>query len=308
MVGESRALLHTVAKLHYVNELSQVRIAIQLGLSTATISRLLQRARAEGIVRIEVREVFDPDELGERVAERLSLEQVVVVDAPAAEMLSALAPPLSRMLSEAGLGRESVLMLGWGRTVWAVIDTGLPPLPGVVVVPSTGGMQQKADYFHSNEFARRAADLTGGVPQLIHAPYLSAPEVFEAFLAEPSVRDAMGLWNRIDVAVVGIGLPHRMDRLDVGDERHDPLLDNAAGDVVRHYFDEQGNIINWHGEGHMIGATCDQLRAAPISIGLAAGEEKVRSIIGAARTGMITRLITDTRTAEGVLDRLSSQA
>ena len=50
-------MLHTVAKLHYVSELSQVQIAKQLGLSTATISRLLQRARAEGIVRIEVREL-----------------------------------------------------------------------------------------------------------------------------------------------------------------------------------------------------------------------------------------------------------
>jgi DNA-binding transcriptional regulator LsrR (DeoR family) len=179
-------------------------------------------------------------------------------------------------------------------------------MPGVVVVPSTGGMQQKADYFHSNEFARRAADLTGGVPQLIHAPYLSAPEVFDAFLAETSVRDAMALWDRIDVAVVGIGMPHKTERLDIGDERHDPLLDDSVGDVVRHYFDEQGDIINWRGEGHMIGVTCDQLRRAPISIGLAAGNEKVRSIIGAARTGMITRLITDTRTAEGVLDRLSA--
>ncbi len=297
-----------MAKLHYVNELSQVRIAKQLGLSTATISRLLQRARAEGIVRIEVREIFDPGELGAQLADRLGLEQVVVVDAPAADMLSALAPPLARMLSEAGLGREAVLMLGWGRTVWAVIDAGLPPLPGIVVVPSTGGMQQKADYFHSNEFARRAADLTGGVPQLIHAPYLAAPEVFEAFLAEPSVRDARALWDRIDVAVVGIGMPHKAEQLDAGDERQDPLLDDAVGDVVRHYFDEQGRIINWRGEGHMIGVTCEQLRDARMSIGLAAGDEKVRSIIGAARTGMIKRLITDTRTAEAVLDRLGEGA
>jgi DNA-binding transcriptional regulator LsrR (DeoR family) len=301
-------LLHTVAKLHYLNELSQVRIAEQLGLSTATISRLLQRARAEGIVRIEIREIFDPDELGEQLADRLGLEQVVVVDAPAAGMLSALAPPLSRMLTEAGLGREAVLLLGWGRTVWAVIEAGLPSLPGVVVVPSTGGMQQKAHIYHSNEFARRAADLTGGLPQLIHAPYVPAPEVFEAFLAEQSVRDAMSLWNRIDVAVLGIGMPPKAEHLDVGDERHDPLLDEAVGDVVRHYFDEHGDIINWRGEGHMIGVTVDQLRAARISIGLAAGENKVRSIIGAARTGMITRLITDTRTAEGILDSLAEHS
>ena len=133
-------MLHTVAKLHYESDMSQVQIAKQLGLSTATISRLLQRARLEGIVRIEVRDIFAPDELGAQLAERLGLKQVVAVDAPATEVLPALAGPLSRMVQAQGLGKGSVLMMGWGRTVSAVIDGGLPAMPGVSVVPSTGGM------------------------------------------------------------------------------------------------------------------------------------------------------------------------
>ena len=296
-----------MAKLHYVSELSQVQIAKQLGLSTATISRLLQKARAEGIVRIEVREIFDHDEIGTQLAERLGLDEVVTADAPASGLLPSLAPLLSRMLAGSGLGRDSVLMLGWGRTVWAVIDAGLPPLPGVVVVPSTGGMQQQADHFHSNELARRAADVTGGAPQLIHAPYLPVPEVYGSFLTEPSVKDAMALWDRIDVAVVGIGVPYDPQNNNVEAAGRDTLLDGAAGDIVRHYFDDRGEIVAWRGEGRMIGVTCDQLRRTPVSIGLAVGAEKVRSIIGAARTGMITRLITDMRTAEAVLDRLSEK-
>ncbi|TIU23952.1 MAG: MarR family transcriptional regulator, partial [Mesorhizobium sp.] len=54
-------MLHTVAKLHYEAEMSQVDIARRLGVSTATISRLLQRARAEGIVRIEVLDLATPE-------------------------------------------------------------------------------------------------------------------------------------------------------------------------------------------------------------------------------------------------------
>ena len=83
-------MLHAVAKMHYIGELSQVQIAKQLGLSTATISRLLQRARAEGIVRIEVRDVFAPDELGAELASKLGLAQVEVVDAPTGGALTAL--------------------------------------------------------------------------------------------------------------------------------------------------------------------------------------------------------------------------
>ena len=300
-------MLHTVAKMHYIAEMSQVQIAKQLCLSTATISRLLQRARAEGIVRIEVREVFAPDELGAELARKLGLAQVEVVDAPASGALAALAAPLSRMLAAADLRAGNVLMIGWGRTVSAVIETGLPPMPGVLVVPSTGGMQQHAQHFQSNEFSRRAAEVTGGVPHFIHAPYLPDPEVLGLFLSDSSVQTSVGLWDRIDAAVVGIGQPYRLERSASGGSTPvEPDLAEAAGDVVRHYFTGDGQILDWRGEGRMIAVSAAQLRATRLVIGLAVGEAKVPSILGAARARLVTALITDTRTAEAVLDALTS--
>ena len=299
-------MLHSVAKLHYEGELSQVQIAKQLGLSTATISRLLQRARAEGIVRIEVRDIFAPDQLGERLAGELGLSQVVVVDAPPSGVLQALSVPLSRMLLAADLRKGSVLMIGWGRTVSAVIDAGLPQLPGIEVVPSAGGMQQHALHFQSNEFSRRAAEVTGGVPHFIHAPYLPNAEALDFFLADSSVQESVALWDRLDAAIVGIGLPYGLERPTTGAPQHlDPDLADAAGDVVRHYFDRAGRVIDWRGEGQMIAVSCAQLRAAKLVVGIAVGEVKVPSIIGAARAKLINALVTDTRTAEVVLDALS---
>jgi DNA-binding transcriptional regulator LsrR (DeoR family) len=306
IIGESRAMLHTVAKLHYESDMSQVQIAKQLGLSTATISRLLQKARAEGIVRIEVRDIFAPDELGAQLASRLGLQQVIAVDAPATGILPALAAPLSRILQEQNLGKDSVLMVGWGRTVSAIIDAGLPPMPGVAVVPSTGGMQQHAQHFQSNEFSRRAAEVTGGTPYFIHAPYLPTAESLDFFLAESSVQESVALWDRLDAAVVGIGMPYGLERpYQGGSARPDPDLAEAAGDVVRHYFDRDGQVIEWQGEGRMIAVSCAQLRATPLVIGVAVGDEKVVSIIGAARAKLVTTLITDTRTAEAILDALA---
>jgi DNA-binding transcriptional regulator LsrR (DeoR family) len=299
-------MLHAVAKMHYIGELSQVQIAKQLCLSTATISRLLQRARAEGIVRIEVRDVFAPDELGAELARELGLAQVEVVDAPVNGALAALAAPLSRMLAAADLRAGNVLMIGWGRTVSAVIETGLPPMPGVLVVPSTGGMQQHAQHFQSNEFSRRAAEATGGVPNFIHAPYLPDPDVLDLFLADSSVQTSVGLWDRIDAAVVGIGQPYGLERsASEPMTRPETALAEAAGDVVRHYFTRDGTILDWRGEGRMIAVSVRQLQAAKQVIGLAVGDAKVPSILGAARAKLVTALITDTRTAESLLDALS---
>jgi len=296
-------MLHAVARMHYIGDLSQVQIAKQLGLSTATISRLLQRARAEGIVRIEVRDVLAPDEMGAAVAQRLGLRQVEVVDAPATGALAALAAPLSRMLAAADLRAGRVLMIGWGRTVSAVIEAGLPPMPGVLVVPSTGGMQQHAQHFQSNEFSRRAAETTGGVPHFIHAPYLPDAGALELFLADSSVQGAVALWDRIDAAVVGIGQPYGLERRAAGlQPGHNPALEDAAGDVVRHYVLADGQIIDWRGEGRMIAVSVAQLRATPLVIGVAVGAAKVPSIIGAARARLITALVTDIRTAALLLD------
>jgi len=301
-------MLHTVAKMHYVGDLSQVQIAKQLGLSTATISRLLQRARVEGIVRIEVRDVFAPDELGAELARKLGLARVEVVDAPVSGALPALAAPLSRMLAAADLRPGNVLMIGWGRTVSAVIEAGLPPMPGILVVPSTGGIQQHAQHFQSNEFSRRAAEATGGVPHFIHAPYLPDAEALDFFLADSSVQESVGLWDRIDAAVVGIGQPYGLERpVGGGATPVEPDLAEAAGDVVRHYFTRDGQILDWRGEGRMIAVSARQLRATRLVIGLAVGESKAPSILGAARAKLVTALITDTRTVECLLDALAQE-
>lgn len=302
-------MLYTVAKLHYEAELPQVQIARQLGLSTATISRLLQRARAEGIVRIEVRDPVAPGALGDRLAEALGLARVAVVDAPASGSLALLANPLGALLKAAGLGPGKVLAIGWGRAVRAVIEAGLPPLPGVVVVPATGGMQQQAPHFQINEFVRIAAEQMQGTPHFIHAPYLPSPETRPSFLADPAISSSVALWDRIDVAVVGVGLPHILNppEASVATESEQSLV-TAQGDVIRHYFDSAGSVIHWDGEERMIAVSPEQLRRARLSIGVAADEAKAGSIIGATRAGLINALVTDARTAEAMLDLIESAA
>ena len=298
-------MLHTVAKLHYEAELSQVSIARQLGVSTATISRLLQRARAEGIVRIEVRDLIAPDTLSVRIAQKLKLRKVSVIEAPASGVAMALAAPLGAMLKAENLGSASVLAVGWGRAVRAVIESGLPPIPGVIVVPATGGMQQQATHFQVNEFVRTAAEQMGGTPHFIHAPYLPSADAHPSFLADPAIRNSVALWDRIDVAIVGVGLPYALNAPEASVATpSEQLLVTAVGDVIRHYFGTEGQPIPWEGEARMIAASPQQLRAARLCIGVAAGESKAVSIIGAARAGLITALVTDVRSAEAILEHL----
>ena len=302
--ASQRALLHTVAKLHYVSDLSQVEIAQRLNLSTATVSRLLRRARVEGIVRIEVRDLETPADLTADLIARLGVRRAAVVDMGEASGMAALAGPVSTLLKEASLGAGSVLAIGWGRAVREVIAAGLPRIPGVLTVQATGGMQQPQPHFQIGEFVRLAAEQMGGTPHFIHAPYLPSREAREVLLNDVVTSENLALWDRIDAAVVGIGVPHSAEsdhgRLHI--TRDEKALVHAVGDVIRHYFDDDGTLIHWEGETRLIAVAPEQLRRIPLVIGVAASPYKARAIRGAVRAGMVNALVTDTATARAVLD------
>lgn len=287
--------------------MSQVKIARQLDLSTATISRLLARARAEGIVRIEVRAPLRPDDLAAEIAARLGLTRVAIADLPSASLPGALVTPLSGLLVEAGLGPGSVLAIGWGRTIRSMIAAGLPALPGIDVVAATGGLSQEAPHFQINEFVRMAAEQTGGRAHFIHAPYLPGPGTRDLFLADPAIASSVALWDRIDVAVMGVGLPPALTPPEASVATvSEQGLASVAGDVIRHYFDRTGRILDWDGAGRLIAVSPGQLRRARLCIGVASGLMKADSVIGAARAGLINALVADLRLAEAIRDRLDA--
>ncbi|MBF6638416.1 winged helix-turn-helix transcriptional regulator [Rouxiella silvae] len=295
-----------VAKLHYESDMSQVEIARKLDVSTATISRLLNKARAAGIVRIEVIGLSSPENMTADLVQRLGLKHAYVVDAPPNNVLDALRTPLASLLSQAGLSAGSVLGIGWGRAVREVTLAGLPRLPGVLTVALNGGMQQAAPHFQITEFVRRAAEQMEGTPYFLHAPYISSPELREAFLRDRSVQEIISLWDRLDVAIVGVGLTHEPKPSESSTATPgEQALSHATGDVLRHYITEAGEILHWEGEERMIAASVEQLRRTPLTIGVAATPEKAAAIIGAVRSGMINSLVTDVNTAQAILDRLS---
>ncbi len=304
----SRALLHAVASLHYEQALSQREIAKQLKLSTATVSRLIQRARDEGVVRIEISEFLESGALEEELESALKLKRVIIVpSAPESGAMAALAEPTGRMLRDAKMKPRSVLGLGWGRTIWEVVQVGLPNCHGITTVALSGGIPEAAKHFQIGEIIRLAAVQTGGTPRFIHAPFLLSEAARSALIKDPVIKKSVELWSRIDVALVGIGRPHGGDRTSGAASMtpNDPRLDQAAGDVLQHYFDINGQIVPWKGQEKMLAISLEQLRRIPLLIGLVASPLKAVSIIGAARGGLINALVTDTRTAARVLDCLS---
>ena len=301
----NRSLMHAAAKLHYIEGLSQVEVSRKLQISTASVSRLLARAREEAIVRIHVADLDEIDEIGDRLQSALGLTEVRVVDTADSGSVAALSSQVALLLKERDLSSKSVVAIGWGRTIQSIIAAGLPKIPGVTVVPTMGGLDETASHFQINEFVRIAAESMQGQASFLHAPSLPSPELRSVLLRDRATSRILDLWPKIDVAILGIGdFKNAATNRDIAFGQHES--DRVVGDIVRHYFDEDGQEVDWPGHAELMAVSAGQLRRTPLSIGVATGAEKVRAIIGAARSRMINALVTDSRTARLLIDKLDA--
>jgi DNA-binding transcriptional regulator LsrR (DeoR family) len=298
----NRNLMHSAAKLHYVDGLAQIEVARIMQVSTATVSRLIARAREEGIVRIHVVDPDETNEIGEKIRSLLGLGSVRVLES---SKLAALSSQVGVLLAEAALPSSGIVVIGWGRTVQAVIRGGLPTVSGVTIVPATGGMHETATHFQINEFVRAAAEQMQGNPVFLHAPLIASRELRSVLAKDPDTSRVTDCWSRADAAILGIGSfePNATNqKVDIPIE----AAHRVAGDVVRNYFDATGREIRWPGQENLIAIGRTQLQRIPLSIGVAAGTDKASAIVGAARSGMINSLVTDLRTAQAILEALDA--
>jgi DNA-binding transcriptional regulator LsrR (DeoR family) len=204
------------------------------------------------------------------------------------------------------------------------IPGGSPPAgsPGsgshqrVVVVPLVGGWDSSNPHLNSNEIARHMAERIGAGVRLLHAPGLLDNEATTAaLLSDSAVTATTRFWSELRMALVGMsGAPRYapgygtvMDRLDEAGRTR--LADKGAvGDVAGHLVRLDGSFVEDEWERRTISIPIETLRRVPRVVGIAAGSNKVQTIVAGARTGLLHLLITDEPTAAAALELLRAGA
>jgi DNA-binding transcriptional regulator LsrR (DeoR family) len=298
-------LMYAAASQYYLEDATQADIAKRLGVSRATVSRLLTEARRHGIVEIKVHRPSTLEEgpLAADVAEALGLERVYLVPKVSGPALGPwLAPGLARALAGVGLTPGDVVLVSSGSTVYECARESLGHFPGVTIAPAVGGQEDPQPWFQTNETTRLLAERVGGVPAYLYAPALPGPELFYSLQHEPSVRKVMDLWAHAKCAIVGVGSPPLMRQIvPAFVPRYADSLRRAVGDVCSRFYDREGQPVGYPGSERLVATGLEELRGIPCSIAVAVGPEKVVSIIAGARGGYFNRLVTDALTAESLL-------
>src|SRR5664280_3906007 len=308
-----REMMRLVAQLYYVRELGQPEIAALTGFSISKVSRLLSSARAAGVVRISVEGApAEPTPLARALAAALGVDVWVT---PGHETAPTLAARLCGVAAAARLAGElppdGAIGLTGGYTVEAVVGA-LPEStrPRAVVVRLVGGWDSSNPHLNSNEIARHLAERIGAGVRLLHAPGLLDNEATTAaLLSDSAVTATTRYWGELKLALVGMsGAPRYapgygtvMDRLDEAGRTR--LTDKGAvGDVAGHLVRLDGSFVQDEWERRTISIPIETLRQVPRVVGIAAGSNKVETIVAGARTGLLHLLITDEPTAAAALE------
>jgi DNA-binding transcriptional regulator LsrR (DeoR family) len=304
----ARRLLYRVAQAYYEEELTQAEVANRFGVSRIKVSRMLTRAREEGVVRIDVIPPQETQTSLERELESIfGLDEAIVAEADGDDYQDVLdsigraaADYVIRVLEDG-----QTLGLTWGNTILATVNA-LPhaSLPRVRAVQMLGGLGELEAEIHGAELVRRAAERLGCRPRNIHAPGIVASKaVRDALVGDPQVADTLELGRTADVALLGIGAlgPHSVLRgaesvLTQADCRG-LVEQGVVGDIALRFFNADGKPVATPFAERTIGVGLEEIRGIGKRVGVAGGPEKRAAMLAALRGGHVNVLVTDADTA-----------
>jgi DNA-binding transcriptional regulator LsrR (DeoR family) len=296
-----------VARLYYLEGASKIDIAERLGISRFRVARLLETARREGVVNIEVLSPpgYDTD-LAVRLEDAFGLARAVVLTAEEDQvdtLRDALGSAAKDVLHDV-VSADDVVGLAWARSLRGIGhgEIRLAPCP---IVQMTGALPGP-DGSDVLELVRRVARGSGGAPHVFYAP-LIAPDVASArsLLRQPQVRHALELVSEVTVAAVGIGawrtgLSTIYDSIEPEARRRARDL-GVVGEISGVLIDSDGRALVTPLSKRIVGVSGRQLRRIGTVIAVAYDAAKVDAVFAALRGGMVNGLVTHAGLARGLL-------
>ncbi|MDM0038246.1 sugar-binding domain-containing protein [Variovorax sp. J22G21] len=306
-----------VATMYHERRIGQARIAEQLGLSQARVSRLLKQAGELGIVRTTVQVPAGVHaEVEEKIELQYGLDEALVVemtdgaaqdDEQSSQALSATA---ANYLELSVPTWRHIGVSSWSATLLHAVNVMRATGPGETesVVQVMGGLGFAASQVFATRLTERLAQLAKAEAIFMLAPgVVSSLATKEVLLNDPSCVAALGHFDELSALLMGVGAipPSRMLRESGNVFTEQDLEDlreaGAVGDVCMRFFDAEGRHLRTPFDQRVLGIDVEQIRRTRRRVAVAAGERKFEAIRAALRGGWISTLITDLGTAQRLL-------
>ena len=302
MDEQTYALATKAAWYYYMEDSTQAQIAEVMGVSRAKVIRLLEEARAQGIVQFSFRKNDSQRVSAEQLLiDRFGLKDAFVVPTPldSSAINQSIAQGAAHYVSD-HLREDGYLNIGYGDTVSRMLGVlAKNREESLNVVSLTGGVSYYLPTVGTTAYSMHLF--------LTPSPLVvSSRQVRDALLDEKSLQDVSTMTEYADMSVVGIGAA-----VEGATVLHNGILNEgeltvlkmqgAVGDVLNHFMDKDGNLIQTEIEDRVISTDLDKLRQLKNVVGVAGGKDKVTAIKAVLNGSYLNVLITDSDTATELL-------
>lgn len=299
------------AYYYYKKEMKLSDIADTLNVSRVTLNKLLKEALEEGIVRIDI---IDQDnitgilELEEMSKERFGLKNIKIAQSVSGTYYD-VAHAAAQMVD--GMMRDGIkISLTWGATLELLVDymKGSNFIKDIEVYTLLGAQGTIGMQMQPNTIAQNLLRKYKGTGYVMNAPFMcESAETAQSIMKDGSFTSIVDRARESDLTLVGIG-PTPNTAASKSNMRYD--LDtirelknnNVCGDICSNFYDIYGNLSTNPLCERFVKVSLDEIRQHKNVIGIANGDHKVASILGALNGGYLDTLVTDQQTMVSVIE------
>lgn len=315
---EDLRLALRAATLYYLDGLTQAEIASRLGVSRPTAGRLVARAKAKGLVRIEVvvpqdlRDDLHADEERE-LEHRFGLTEAVVaghgvdIGAPGRPAAFASVGRAAAALLMRRLSPDDVLGFTWGPEQVAVATALAPGVASCQTVVQLDGAMSSAAYQTGTEFILgRCADMLRASTIRLPAPLYADPSTVASMRSDSLISRTLEAGRRADVMLFGVGAVSTSTTLFEGSFLDTRMLDElitlgAVGEIGGRFFDGDGTPVDTELQQRAVSVPLEDIRTCSKTILISSGAAKHRATLGALRGKLARLLVCDIDCARWLL-------
>jgi deoxyribonucleoside regulator len=315
---EDLRLALRAATLYYLDGLTQAEIAGRLGVSRPTAGRLIARAKANGLVRIEVvvpsalQGSLHADE--ERELEtRYGLTEAVVtghgidVGAPGRPAVFASVGRAAAALLTRRLSDDDVLGFTWGPEQVAVATALSPGVASCRTIVQLDGAMSTAAYQTGMELIlSRSADALRAEAIRLPAPLYADASTVASMRSDSVISRTLDAGRRADTMLFGVGAASTATTLFEGSFLDGRMLDElvalgAVGEIGGRFFDADGNAVVTELASRSVSVPLEDIRNCAKTILISSGAAKHRATLAALRGRLAKLLVCDIDCARWLL-------
>lgn len=307
------------ATLYYLDGLTQAEIAARLGVSRPTAGRLIARAKAKGLVRIEIvvpptlQDSLHADEERELEA-KFGLTEVVVaghgmdIGAPGRPAVYASVGRAAAALLMRRLSADDVLGFTWGPEQVAVVQALVPGVASCRTVVQMDGAMSTASYQTGMELIlSRSADVLRADAIRLPAPLYADPSTVASISSDSVISRTLEAGRSADTMLFGVGAASTSTTLFEGSFLDGRMLEElvtlgAVGEIGGRFFDANGTPVVTELARRSVSVPLEDVRRCDKSILISSGVGKHVATLAALRGRLAKLLVCDIDCARWLLD------